>query len=478
MFHGEATVPLTRRLLSGYFMFCLAGLLLCVATAIVLGYRQSLTDNIVLLVLGPLTVMMVGAYSIYQHIRVHAVIESELTQVCRTKERDSLTVRPLVGVGPAVAGWNRLLERLSASESMEQLEDRLAKALDNKKERRYLDVLNALGDGVAVTSRDGVIQFANRAFASLVGATRAEDLDGREILLTLNAAQAANSDQVMASLRQNVGTAVAMMNKGARAEDGVWRVARQTMQDAERGAVWVWSVRDITQLAIVDEAKNQFVSTATHELRTPLANIKAYAETLSLDSTIDPEKQKEFCNIINQEATRLARFVDEMLSVNQMEVGAMSLDRREVELERVLQDVIQSVEPQMTAKQIVFETKLPPKFPKVRLDRDKFQAALVNLVGNAAKYTPEGGRVTLQLEWTPAEMVIHVEDTGIGISAEELPKVFEKFFRSQDDRVRQISGNGLGLTYTQEIVRLHGGRLTAQSELNKGTRFTLTLPIA
>ena len=250
------------------------------------------------------------------------------------------------------------------------------------------------------------------------------------------------------------------------------------MQDAERGAVWVWSVRDITQLAIVDEAKNQFVSTATHELRTPLANIKAYAETLSLDSTIDPEKQKEFCNIINQEATRLARFVDEMLSVNQMEVGAMSLDRREVDLERVVQDVVQSVEPQMTAKQIVFETKLPPKFPKLRLDRDKFHAALVNLVGNAAKYTPDGGRVALHLEWTPAEMVIHVEDTGIGISAEELPKVFEKFFRSQDERVRQISGNGLGLTYTQEIVRLHGGRLTAQSELNKGTRFTLTLPIA
>jgi PAS domain S-box-containing protein len=478
MFHGEATVPLTRRLISGYFLFCLAGLLLCVATAIVLGYRQSLTDNIVLLVLGPATVMMVGAYSIYQHIRVHAVIENELTQVCRTKDRDSLTVRPLEGVGPAIAGWNRLLERLSASESMEQLEDRLAKALDSKKERRFLDVLNALGDGVVVTSRDGAIQFANRAFASLVGATRAEDLDGREILLTLNAAQAANSEQVMASLRQNIGTAVAMMNKGAHAEDGVWRVARQTMQDAERGAVWVWSVRDITQLAIVDEAKNQFVSTATHELRTPLANIKAYAETLSLDSTIDPEKQKEFCNIINQEATRLARFVDEMLSVNQMEVGAMSLDRREVDLERVVQDVIHSVEPQMAAKQIVFETKLPPKYPKLRLDRDKFQAALVNLVGNAAKYTPDGGRVALHLEWTPAEMVIHVEDTGIGISSEELPKVFEKFFRSQDERVRQISGNGLGLTYTQEIVRLHGGRLTAQSELNKGTRFTLTLPIA
>lgn len=478
MFYAEASMPLTRRLISGYLLFCLAGLLLCVASALVLGYRQALTDNIVLLVLGPLTVIVVGAYSIYQHIRLHAQIETELTQVCKTKDRDTLTVRPLEGTGPAVAGWNRLLERLSASESMEQLEDRLAKALDSKKERRFLDVLNAINDGVVVTSTDGRIGFSNRAFASLVAAARVEELEGREILQVLGAAQAANAEQVMAALRQNISSAVAMMNRGARAEDGVLRLSRQTMQDPERGTCWVWSVRDITQLAIVDEAKNQFVSTATHELRTPLANIKAYAETLSLDSAIDPEKQKEFCNIINQEATRLARFVDEMLSVNQMEVGAMTLDRREVDLERIMQDVITSVEPQMAAKQIIFETKLPPKFPKLRLDRDKFQAALVNLAGNAAKYTPDGGRVFLQLEWTPSELTIHVEDTGIGISAEELPKVFEKFFRSQDERVRQISGNGLGLTYTQEIVRLHGGKLSVQSELNKGTRFTLALPIA
>ncbi len=478
MFHAEASVPLVRRLISGYLFFCLAGLLLCVASALVLGFRQLLAENVIFVVLGPLMVIAVGAFSLYQHVRLHAVIENELTQVCRSKDREALPVRPLEGNGPAVAGWNRLMERLSESESMGLLEERLAKALDSKKERRFLEVLNALSDGVAVTSLDGRVQFSNRAFASLVGATKAEDLEGCDLIQKLGVAQASNAPQVVASLKQSANNAVAMLNRGEKVEAGVWRIARQTMQDSERGACWVWTVRDVTQLAIVDEAKSQFVSTATHELRTPLANIKAYAETLSLDATIDPEKQKEFCNIINQEATRLARFVDEMLSVNQLEVGAMTLDRRECDLERVVQDVIQSVEPQMAAKHIAFETKLPPKYPKLKLDRDKFQAALVNLAGNAAKYTPDGGRVSLQLEWSPSELNFHIEDTGIGISQEELPKVFEKFYRSQDDRVRQISGNGLGLTYTQEIVRLHGGRLSVQSELNKGTRFTLSLPIA
>jgi PAS domain S-box-containing protein len=478
MFYAEATVPLARRLISGYLLFCLAGLLLCIASVLVLAFRQSLTENIAFVVVGPLMVIAVGAFSLYQHLRMHTIIENELTRVCRAKERESLAVRPLEGTGPAVAGWNRLLERIAASESMELLEERLAKALDSKKERRFLEVLNALWDGVAVTSTEGRIQFANRAFASLVGAAKAEELEGCDILQKIGAARASNSEQVLSILRQHSTCAVAMLNRGERVDDGVWRVARQTMQDSERGACWVWSVRDVTQLAIVDDAKSQFVSTATHELRTPLANIKAYAETLSLDSTIDPEKQKEFCNIINQEATRLARFVDEMLSVNQMEVGAMTLDRRECDLERVVHDVISSVEPQLASKHITFETKLPPKYPKLRLDKDKFQAALVNLAGNAAKYTPEGGRVSLELDWSPTELQFHVEDNGIGIAADELPKVFDKFFRSQDERVRQVSGNGLGLTYTQEIVRLHGGRLSVQSEINKGTRFTLALPLA
>jgi signal transduction histidine kinase len=113
----------------------------------------------------------------------------------------------------------------------------------------------------------------------------------------------------------------------------------------------------------------------------------------------------------------------------------------------------------------------------MRLDKDKINTTLVNLLGNAAKYTPEGGRVALKVKTADGALVIDVEDTGVGIAAEELPRVFEKFFRSADPRVQQECGTGLGLPLAREVVRLHGGELTATSQLNKGSTFTVTLPL-
>jgi len=222
---------------------------------------------------------------------------------------------------------------------------------------------------------------------------------------------------------------VAEISRSGEASDGVLRVARSPLWSAEREACGghVWSVRDVTQQKLADRMRDQFVNAATHELRTPMTNIKAFAEILAESDMADVEQQKEFCNTINDEVTRLARFVDDLLNLSR---------------------------------------------------KDKFTAALVNLLGNAAKYTPEGGRVQLHVEVSEDAMRIDVEDTGIGIAAEELPKVFEKFFRSSDSRVHEETGSGLGLSLANEIVRLHGGRLTVQSELNKGSTFSVNLPLS
>jgi signal transduction histidine kinase len=138
---------------------------------------------------------------------------------------------------------------------------------------------------------------------------------------------------------------------------------------------------------------------------------------------------------------------------------------------------VAKVQPQMDQKNITFDAELPARLPELVLDKDKFTVALVNLLGNAAKYTPEGGRVRLHVEARDRALQIDVEDSGIGISVEELPKILEKFFRSSDPRVQEQAGSGLGLSLANEIVRLHGGKLTVQSELNKGSRFTVALPM-
>jgi two-component system phosphate regulon sensor histidine kinase PhoR len=240
----------------------------------------------------------------------------------------------------------------------------------------------------------------------------------------------------------------------------------------------VWTMRDITQQKLAEEMRDQFVDTATHELRTPLANIKAYAETLALADVIDVEQQKQFLNTINSEATRLARFVDDLLSVSSMELGSLSLNKQVTELNRMLNEVLNKVRPQIQEKGLTFDVVLPEKMPEPELDKDKIATVLVNLLGNAVKYTPAGGRVTFRVNVTDQQLEISVEDSGVGIAPDELEKVFEKFFRSQDPRVQEQTGTGLGLALAQEVVRLHGGRITVESEINKGSTFTVLLPLS
>ena len=239
----------------------------------------------------------------------------------------------------------------------------------------------------------------------------------------------------------------------------------------------VWIIRDVTQQKMAEEMRDSFVDTATHELRTPLANIKAYAETLALADMIDVEQQKQFLNTINSEATRLARFVDDLLSVSSMEVGSMSLNKQVTELHRMLNEVLTKIKPQIEEKRLTFEVSIPEKLPEPRIDKDKIATVLVNLLGNAVKYTPAGGRVAFRVHATDQNLEIDVEDTGVGIAENELPKVFDKFFRSDDPRVQEQKGTGLGLALVQEVVRLHGGRVSVESEIDKGSTFQIVLPI-
>ena len=226
----------------------------------------------------------------------------------------------------------------------------------------------------------------------------------------------------------------------------------------------------MTQQKLTEKTRDQFIDAATHELRTPLSNIKAYAETLATSKEIAVEEQKEFCNIINSEVTRLARFVDDLLSISSMEAGSIVIERQRTISSRLFEEVIAKVQPLMNRRSIEFDVQLPSKMADLQLDKDKIVAVLVNMLGNAAKYTPKKGRVSLRVKLDESQLQIAVEDTGVGISAEELPKVFDKFFRSSDPRVREETGTGLGLSLAREVIRMHGGDITVESQLDQGRR--------
>jgi two-component system phosphate regulon sensor histidine kinase PhoR len=412
-------------------------------------------------------------------VRPLTAIEQQLHGLAIAPSPADVELKPVKAATSAAVGWNRLAERCELARKTSGLESRLTEALEGFRQRKADQILNSLPDGVALTDDRGRVTLANQATVALLAlAGDNSDPRGKAMEELLELEPGTEPGRQFLDFDSRARTVVAEVNRSGDGSQGLLRVARHPIRGAKGnlGAGHIWSIRDITQQKLAEQMRNQFVNSATHEIRTPLANIKAYAETLSL-SDVDIDKQKEFCNTINAEATRLARLIDDLLSISSMEVGALSLAKTETDVDRLLHEVMDKVRPQMVKKHITLHASLPEKLPKLKLDKDKISATLVNLLGNAAKYTPEGGQVHFKAQVKQDVLQIDVEDTGFGISAEELPKVFDKFFRSSDPRVQNETGSGLGLSLVQEVIRLHGGKLGVQSELNKGTRFTVTLPL-
>jgi PAS domain S-box-containing protein len=436
--------------------------------------------------LGPACCVVAGALLVNRMVRPVADIEQQLHQVATSPSVESCELREVQGVGAAAIGWNRVVQKRAGAGEAESLQQRIRRSLEQGRHSRLEAVLNSVPDGVATTDADGRLTYTNLPMAVLLGLTESvKGGDGAsEAAAAFMTAQLQSrwhlqeTDPLLATENTDraVVTELTCEENGQRR---IARVARHPICTDENGCAesHVWSIRDVTQQKLAEEMRDQFVDTATHELRTPLANIKAYAETLALADVIDVEQQKQFLNTINSEATRLARFVDDLLSVSSMELGSLSLNKQVTDLRRMLNDVIAKVRPQIDEKRMAFEVALPEKMPEPELDKDKIATVLVNLLGNAVKYTPESGRVVFRVNITDHQIEISVQDTGVGIAADELEKVFEKFYRSNDPRVQEQTGTGLGLALSQEVVRLHGGKITVESEINKGSTFTMTLPL-
>jgi signal transduction histidine kinase len=437
-------------------------------------------------VIGPACCMVAGAVMLGRLVRPVADIESQLVQVAMSPSVQSCPLHEVSGAGAAAIGWNRFIQHGLDAPQSDQLAERIRKSKDEARHGRLDAVLNSVPDGVATTSAEGRLTYANLPMGVLLGLKDAASIGTDE-----SPEEAPRmTDQLVSqwSLPENDPLLAeenrdrSVVTELARDENGqlrVIRVARHPICIVGSGKqeAHVWSVRDVTQQKLAEQMRDQFVDTATHELRTPLANIKAYAETLALADVIDVEQQKEFLNTINSEATRLARFVDDLLSVSSMELGSLSLNKQVTDLARMLNEVLNKIRPQVAEKDLTLEVVLPEKLPEPEFDKDKIATVLVNLLGNAVKYTPRGGRVTFRVNVSDQQIEIHVEDTGVGIAEHEVAKVFDKFFRSSDPRVQQETGTGLGLALSQEVARLHGGRISVESEIDKGSTFSLLLPL-
>jgi two-component system phosphate regulon sensor histidine kinase PhoR len=217
----------------------------------------------------------------------------------------------------------------------------------------------------------------------------------------------------------------------------------------------------------------------SHELRTPLASIKASVEMLIDGEARDSKAQREFYDVIQNEANRLGRLIDNILSIARIESGLVRVTRQPQSLTVIVKDAIEVIAPQAKQKQIALTERLTPVFYQTSADRDMLHQAVLNLLSNAVKYTPVGGSISAEVDVDEAarKVIVRIIDTGVGIPPKDLPFVFDKFYRAEANS-RMASGTGLGLSLVKHIIEtVHHGRMLLESQVGKGSTFGFELDL-
>jgi signal transduction histidine kinase len=242
--------------------------------------------------------------------------------------------------------------------------------------------------------------------------------------------------------------------------------------------------RDITALRRLEQVRKDFVANVSHELRTPLTSIKGYVEALLDGAKDNPEEAGRFLQIILKQSDRLNLILDDLLQLSQIESGIVRFRREPVQLNALVERMLPLIKPMADKKRQSLAVAVPPDLPPVSGDEDRLVQVLTNLLDNAVKYTPEEGairitgRLAARAADEPAQVELSVADTGIGIPEADRPRVFERFYRVDKARSRELGGTGLGLSIVKHIVEGHGGRIWVEANQPSGSRFVLRLPAA
>ena len=388
-------------------------------------------------------------------------------------ERSASALAVADDLGPEAACWNDLLGDHDRLERALQLEQTKASLNSRGSGGRGLEgACDAMSAGLVLLNDDLSVQYVNAAAAAFLRST-VQEIAGSPIDRFVQAGAVVEAVRSAASGAVCRPTTVDLDDGEA---DIVLRFRIRPVRREDSVAAMM-IIEDVTQKRLADKATNAFVAQATHELRTPLTNIRLYVETAMEEGQNDVSKMTESLNIINQESRRLERMVGDILSVAEMEAGSVKLRHDDVRLEALFPQLESHYKAQADEKGVALVFDVPPKLPVIHGDNDKLMLALHNLIGNALKYTPSGGEVKVNVAVEAGEWTVEVSDTGVGIGAAEVERIFEKFYRSEDPRVVRMTGTGLGLALAREIARLHGGDITVRSELDEGSSFTLTIPM-
>jgi two-component system phosphate regulon sensor histidine kinase PhoR len=362
------------------------------------------------------------------------------------------------------------IERLGAA--VRRLQQALLSKLDELDDERALlsSVIQGMREGLLLVGADRRVRLANeplRRTLELIADPEGQPLERvvrhPTVLDDIEAALAGGSEVRESILRLSSGRSFQVRTTPlGRTEGG--------------GAEAVIALFfDVTRLEKLESVRREFVANVSHELRTPLTSIKAFVETLLEGALDDRANCERFLGIVRKHADRMGALIEDLTDLSLIETGAVTLELDEVDAAAAVRGVVEQLQWLAERRGVELISELPSPFP-VRADPRRLEEMLTNLLDNAIKFSESGGRVRIRGRTDAAQVVLSVEDDGVGIPAESLDKIFHRFYQENRDASREMGGTGLGLSIVKHLMRLHGGRVRVESELGHGSRFHLEFP--
>ena len=372
----------------------------------------------------------------------------------------------LVGGGPESKRVGLALENIFARQ--QELGHQIA-----GRESGTQTILRAMQDGLLVVDKSLRITLVNQAFRKLFGLP--------EISLEAPLRDVVRDATVDWVIEETLRTGNVMQSELIRADSKtnserdveISAVPIKDDADLTTGAVVLF--HDITQLKQTDKVRRDFVANVSHELRTPLSILRGYIETLLDNPQTSDKELSRILRVMERHSKRLGLLVDDLLTLAHLESRSAGLQFSDGQLAELFQSVIRDWEKKLAEKQLKVVVDLSPDARKIRADETRLHEVLYNLLDNALKYSRENGEIRLRAAQHGPEIVLSVTDNGIGISKDDLPRIFERFYRADKARSRELGGTGLGLAIVKHIAQLHGGRVEAESALGKGTTIRVIL---
>jgi two-component system phosphate regulon sensor histidine kinase PhoR len=347
-----------------------------------------------------------------------------------------------------------------------KLQEMIATISDDK--ARLETVLDNMADGIIMTDKGSNIQIINKATEKIFGASNREVTD-RPLIEVVRDFEI---DELLKSCLETGQGQVIQFESGA--SQRFLRVIAIPLHGGKLdGAILL--IQDLTEIKGLQTMRQELIGNISHEFRTPLAGIKAMVETMREGAVDDKELARDFLARIEDEVNRLMQLVAELTELSRIETGGAQLELGPVDLNSLLEDTITQLTPQAARNQLTIRHKPSGDLPSVNADRERIRKVIINLLHNAIKFTGAGGNITVTAKVAGGKAIVTIADTGLGIAREDLPHIFERFYKS--DKGRSGGGTGMGLAIAKHIIEAHGGSIQVDSEEGQGATFSFSLPL-